>query len=69
VLALSDLKAIFIGKLDDYTAQAPGVPCELIKVSFPSYGAPDAASCLRWNELVAEHEPLAAPHEPAETDT
>lgn len=68
VIALSDLKAIFIGKLDDYTAQAPAVPAELIKVSFPSYGAPEPAGCLRWNELVAEHAPLAAPYEAAKAD-
>lgn len=66
VIALSDLKAIFIGKLDDYASQASGVPDELIKISFPSYGGQsEPTGCLRWNELIAQHEPLAAPHEPS----
>jgi long-subunit acyl-CoA synthetase (AMP-forming) len=65
LIALSDLKAIFIGKLDDYAAQASGIPAELIKVAFPPYGSqPEQADCLRWNELIAQHEPLAHPHEP-----
>ena len=67
IIALSDLKAIFIGKLDDYTAQAAGVPAELVKVAFPPYGAAerDPEGCLRWSELIAAHAPLATPHEPA----
>jgi long-subunit acyl-CoA synthetase (AMP-forming) len=66
VIALSDLKAIFIGKLDDYATQASGVPAELIKVALPPYGAqPEPADCLRWNELIAQHAPLAQPHEPS----
>jgi long-chain acyl-CoA synthetase len=69
VIALSDLKAIFVGKLDSFAAQAAGIPEQLIKVAFPAYGAAaEPAGCLRWNELIAQHEPLAPyqpkPHEP-----
>lgn len=65
VIALSDLKAIFIGKLDNFAAQAPGIPEDLLKIAFPPYGPqPVQAGCARWNELIAQHQPLAQPHEP-----
>jgi long-chain acyl-CoA synthetase len=65
VIALSDLKAIFIGKLDSYASQAAGVPTELLRIAFPPYGAQaEQQDCLRWNELLAQHQPLAQPHEP-----
>jgi long-subunit acyl-CoA synthetase (AMP-forming) len=65
VIALSDLKAIFIGKLDNYAAQAAGVPADLLRIAFPPYGAqPAQPDCLRWNELIAQHPPLARAHEP-----
>ena len=69
VIALSDLKAIFIGKLDNYAVQAAGVPPELLKIAFPPYGAqPEQQGCARWNELIAQHPPLAQPHEPKPED-
>lgn len=65
VIALSDLKAIFIGKLDNYKAQAAGVPAQLLKIAFPPYGTqPEQQDCLRWNALIAQHQPLAQPHQP-----
>ncbi|HET8937470.1 MAG TPA: AMP-binding protein, partial [Polyangiales bacterium] len=70
VIALSDLKAIFVGKLDNYAAQAPGVPAELLKIAFPPYGTQsEQQDCLRWSELIAQHQPLTDPHEPKPEDT
>jgi long-chain acyl-CoA synthetase len=49
-------KAIFLGKLDDYASQESGLNQEIIRISFPLYGS---ASGLKWDELIAAHEPLS----------
>jgi long-chain acyl-CoA synthetase len=70
VIGLSDLKAIFIGKLDDYSAQAAAVPEKIVRIAFPAYGSqPEATDCLRWDDLIAQHGPLAHIHEPKQSDT
>lgn len=65
VVELSDLKAIFIGKLDDFASQASGLPQNLLKIAFPAYGGADEPSgCLRWSELLEQYAPLQQAHEP-----
>ncbi len=56
ILDHSDSKAIFVGKLDDYKSQKPGIPDSIQKISFPLYGVDES---LRWDDLV---EANAKPH-------
>jgi long-subunit acyl-CoA synthetase (AMP-forming) len=56
VLEHSESKLLFVGKLDTWEQQAPGVPEALPRIAFPL--APPTP-CDRWDDLVARHEPLA----------
>ena len=49
ILEHSQSKAIFLGKLDDYSKQKDGVPDSIIKISFPIYGPNEG---IAWSELV-----------------
>ncbi len=55
ILEHSGTRVIFVGKLDDYNSQRDGIAKEIQKISFPFYGADDG---LKWEDLVATHEPL-----------
>jgi long-chain acyl-CoA synthetase len=59
ILEHSESKAIFIGKLDDYTAQKSGVP-DIPKIGVELY---DIHETYSWEKMVAEHEEIAMPHE------
>ena len=67
VLDHSEAKLLFVGKLDSWAQQAPGVPAELPRIAFPL--APDmpdtpdtpdmpGTAFERWDEVVARHAPL-----------
>lgn len=56
ILEHSETKLIFIGKLDGYKAMAPGVPAGVVKVAMPLSPETEAT---RWEDLVAETEPIA----------
>jgi long-chain acyl-CoA synthetase len=56
ILVHSESVAIFVGKLDDYPNQKSGIPDSLTKISFPFYGLSDG---LLWNDLLAQHAPIA----------
>ncbi|MFZ5438561.1 MAG: AMP-binding protein [Myxococcota bacterium] len=55
VLEHSEAKALFVGKLDGWAAQEPGVPAGLKRISLPlgPRGAGDA-----WDEIIARTRPL-----------
>ncbi len=55
ILDHSESKAIFIGKLDDYPGQKPGISDQVHKISFPLYGPEEG---LRWNDLLQRHPAL-----------
>jgi len=55
VLEHSEAKLLFVGKLDTWEEQAPGVPEALPRIAFPL--APPAPYD-QWDDLVARHEPL-----------
>ncbi len=57
VLEHSESKAIFIGKLDNYESQKPGIP-DIIKIAIEAYGIEDG---LSWEKLFDENEPLSKP--------
>ena len=49
VLEHSEARAIFLGKLDDYDKQKPGIPETIQKFSFPQYGPNEGKE---WDELL-----------------
>ena len=55
VLEHSDAKALFVGKLDTWKAQEPGVPADLPRIAFPL--APPT-SFDTWDAIVARTAPL-----------
>ena len=57
VLEHSEAKLLFVGKLDTWEQQAPGVPEALPRIAFPL--APPT-SYDKWDDIVARHEPLPA---------
>lgn len=55
VLEHSDSKAVFIGKLDNYSSQKPGIPDALHKISVSTYGVKEGAI---WEELIQSQPPI-----------
>ena len=60
VLEHSEAKALFIGKLDKYEALEGQLPDDIITISYPY---PTLTCKHQWNDLLAQHEPLAIPAE------
>lgn len=56
ILDHSQAKAIFLGKLDDYSSQQSGINTDIVRICFPMYGPVDG---LRWDDLISSHEPLS----------
>lgn len=60
VLALSEAKALFVGKLDEWDSVRPGVPDTVQMISFPSYpGNAEVKTALTWEGYLKQHEPYA----------
>lgn len=59
ILEHSDAKAIFIGKLDDFSTQEEGIPPSFIRIGFDDY---EQKQQYNWNELIAQHQPLQDLH-------
>lgn len=59
ILIHSESKAIFIGKLDDYSAQKSGIP-DIIKIGVDMYDIEEDQS---WEKLVSSHQPAEVIHE------
>jgi long-subunit acyl-CoA synthetase (AMP-forming) len=61
VLEHSEAKALFVGKLDTWPKQAPGVPEGLVRIGFPLAPPKTAATGERdeWDAIVARTEPLS----------
>lgn len=66
VLLHSDCKVLIVGKLDQWGAMKPGVPDGVMCVSFPTYN-PDPEH-IQWDDIMAQHAPLAGEHLPAPDD-
>lgn len=65
VIELSDIKAIFIGKLDNWGDRAQAIPADVQAIRFPHYeGSPKVAIGEDWNALIAEHSPKADNYAP-----
>ncbi|MFT3846981.1 MAG: AMP-binding protein [Lacibacter sp.] len=59
ILEHSDAKAIFIGKLDDFSTQEESIPVNFIRIGFDDY---ERKEQYNWNELIAQHQPLQEVH-------
>ena len=60
VLELSDAKALFVGKLDEWSNMRGGVPEGVQLIRFPHYpGNAEVREGLAWEELIREFEPIA----------
>ncbi len=57
VLEHSDSKVLFVGKLDAWASQAPGVPSQLKRIAFP-LGPKSADAGEAWDEIIAKTPPL-----------
>ncbi|XEI34446.1 AMP-binding protein [Aeromonas veronii] len=55
VLRHSEVKAIFVGKLDDWKSQEAGVPADLLRIAFPYDTMP---ASYQWDDLLEAHEPI-----------
>lgn len=54
ILEHCEAKAIFLGKLDDYKSQQPGIPATVDRISFSVYGIHEGK---HWEEIVNEESP------------
>ncbi len=60
VIRLGDIKAIFVGKLDNWELMKEGVPADIPIIAFPHYpGNSKVTEGLQWNEWIADTEPVA----------
>lgn len=57
ILNHSEAKLLFVGKLDNWAPQAPGVPKGMPLIEMPL--GPGLAGVPKWDELVAKQQPLA----------
>ncbi|MFT7588065.1 MAG: long-chain acyl-CoA synthetase [Limisphaerales bacterium] len=69
VIKLSDIKLLFVGKLDAWGDRANAVPDDVHIIRFPTYsGNADVSEGLRWTELIAMRKPVTDQHLPALDD-
>ncbi|MEL6987167.1 MAG: AMP-binding protein, partial [Bacteroidota bacterium] len=58
VLDIADLKAIFLGKLDDWGDRSEVIPSEVLAIKFPHYENNAVVTTgLEWNEFIEEVDP------------
>ncbi|MEQ8363197.1 MAG: AMP-binding protein [Cyclobacteriaceae bacterium] len=58
IIEHSESKAVFIGKLDNYTTQQSGIPNSVKKISVSTYGISDGAV---WEQLIESQAPIVNP--------
>ncbi len=66
ILAHSEARLLFVGKLDDWAAMKPGVPASLPCISFPFC---NNEGCESWEDFITSHRPLTGDIERKESDT
>jgi long-chain acyl-CoA synthetase len=59
ILRHSNSKAVFVGKLDDFAAQQPGIPEHLLQIGFATYGIQVQH---RWEDWRRQYTPLIQLH-------
>ena len=65
VIGLADLKAIFLGKLDDWGDRAAAIPSDVLAIKFPHYdGNAKVTIGEDWNDLTANTTPTTSDFAP-----
>jgi len=65
VIKLGDVKAIFLGKLDNWGDRAAAIPAEVVAIKFPHYeGNAEVTVGKNWNELITNTEPSSENYVP-----
>ena len=66
ILNHADVKLIFIGKLDEFEKQEPGIPAGIVRVDmhYPNPGTVD----FRWHEIISKYEPMQEDYLPEDSD-
>ena len=69
VIDLSDVKLVFLGKLDQWGDKGQAIPEDVQSIKFPHYsGNAEVTVGESWNNLVSSHEPLEGTPEPNPED-
>ena len=59
VIGLSDIKLLFVGKLDSWGNKGEAIPPELHVIRFPQYqGNAEIPTGISWDEMLTDNEPL-----------
>lgn len=64
----AEVKALFVGKLDDYEVLEPGFPADIPKIAFPLAPQKALDSFELWDDIIAKTEPLQGEPDRAPTD-
>ena len=65
VIELSDIKAIFLGKLEKWGDKAEAIPDSVISIRFPHYkNNAEVTIGDDWDDLIAQHPPMTANYIP-----
>jgi len=66
IINLSGIKALFVGKLEQWDEQQSGVPKHVSCIAFPNYKGNSQVDCsLQWDSILAEYEPAEEIHHPS----
>lgn len=69
VMALSDVKAIFLGKLEVWADKGEAIPAAVLTIRFPHYEGNDTVTIgEEWDRLVERHKPTGDHYVPAPDD-
>ncbi len=69
VIDLADLKAIFLGKLDNWGDRTSVIPSEVLAIKFPHYdGNAEVTVGMEWNELLKDKMPASDNYVPLLSD-
>lgn len=65
VIALSEIKFLFVGKLEEWKQAKPGIPKDLPMVRFSHYeGNAKVDAGILWDDFIADHKPDAENYRP-----
>ena len=69
VIGLSDIKALFVGKLESWDTQKDAVPEDLPCIAFPHYEGNSKVDCkYHWQKILEDYAPTKSVHLPKRTD-
>jgi long-chain acyl-CoA synthetase len=69
VIGLSDIKALFVGKLESWDIQKDAIPEELPCIAFPHYEGNSGVKCkLQWQKILEDFAPVDSVYMPKRTD-